>query len=55
MQNMTWAVDLMERGYNPARHIKGGDAVLNDGEYPRPRTTDGPPWRPRGGPLCSLA
>lgn len=26
-----WAVPLMDAGYNPARHIKGGDAVL-DGE-----------------------
>ncbi|MFI6254392.1 transcriptional regulator, partial [Streptomyces sp. NPDC051016] len=32
VQSMAWAVDLMERGYNPARHIKGGDAVLDDGE-----------------------
>lgn len=31
VQEMAWAVDLMEQGYNPARHIKGGDAVL-DGE-----------------------
>ncbi|MFD4833234.1 telomere-associated protein Tap [Streptomyces uncialis] len=31
-QSMTWAVDLMEKGYNPARHIKGGDAVLDEGE-----------------------
>ncbi|WP_202426607.1 telomere-associated protein Tap [Streptomyces sp. HUCO-GS316] len=29
---MAWAVDLMEQGYNPARHIKGGDAVLDEGE-----------------------
>lgn len=29
---MAWAVDLMEKGLNPARHIKGGDAVLDDGE-----------------------
>lgn len=29
---MSWAVDLMEKGLNPARHIKGGDAVLDDGE-----------------------
>ncbi|MBB3073611.1 telomere-associated protein Tap [Streptomyces violarus] len=32
VQEMAWAVDLMEAGYNPARHIKGGDAVLEDGE-----------------------
>ncbi|MFE5947589.1 telomere-associated protein Tap [Streptomyces sp. NPDC056480] len=34
VQDMAWAVDLMEQGYNPARHIKGGghDAVLDDGE-----------------------
>ncbi|MGW1137224.1 telomere-associated protein Tap [Streptomyces zhihengii] len=32
VQQMTWAVDLMEKGLNPARHIKGGDAVLDDGE-----------------------
>ncbi|MDQ0904744.1 hypothetical protein [Streptomyces canus] len=29
---MAWAVDLMEQGHNPARHIKGGDAVLDEGE-----------------------
>ncbi|MFJ1874296.1 hypothetical protein [Streptomyces chartreusis] len=29
---MAWAVDLMEQGLNPARHIKGGDAVLVEGE-----------------------
>ncbi len=27
VRDMAWAVDLMEQGYNPARHIKGGDAV----------------------------
>ncbi|MFE9482923.1 telomere-associated protein Tap [Streptomyces spororaveus] len=32
VQEMAWAVDLMEKGLNPARHIKGGDAVLDDGE-----------------------
>jgi len=32
VQEMIWAVDLMERGLNPARHIKGGDAVLDEGE-----------------------
>lgn len=32
VQEMSWAVDLMEAGYNPARHIKGGDAVLEEGE-----------------------
>ncbi|POX37403.1 transcriptional regulator [Streptomyces sp. Ru73] len=32
VQTMAWAVDLMEQGYNPARHIKGGDAVLDEGE-----------------------
>ncbi|MEU9061818.1 helix-turn-helix transcriptional regulator [Streptomyces sp. NPDC048430] len=32
VQEMAWAVDLMEKGYNPARHIKGGDAVLDEGE-----------------------
>jgi transcriptional regulator with XRE-family HTH domain len=32
VQDMFWAVDLMERGLNPARHIKGGDAVLDEGE-----------------------
>lgn len=32
VQEMAWAVDPMERGLNPARHIKGGDAVLDDGE-----------------------
>ncbi|MFK4070854.1 telomere-associated protein Tap [Streptomyces sp. NPDC029674] len=32
VQGMAWAVDLMEKGLNPARHIKGGDAVLDEGE-----------------------
>lgn len=32
VQAMPWAVDLMEQGLNPARHIKGGDAVLDEGE-----------------------
>jgi DNA-binding transcriptional regulator YiaG len=32
VQEMAWAVDLMEQGMNPARHIKGGDAVLDEGE-----------------------
>ncbi|MFF2412311.1 telomere-associated protein Tap [Streptomyces sp. NPDC058092] len=32
VQEMAWAVDLMEKGLNPARHIKGRDAVLDEGE-----------------------
>ncbi|MFI6284498.1 telomere-associated protein Tap [Streptomyces sp. NPDC051018] len=32
VQPMLWAVGLMEQGLNPARHIKGGDAVLDEGE-----------------------
>ncbi|KAF0646859.1 transcriptional regulator [Streptomyces fradiae ATCC 10745 = DSM 40063] len=32
VQSMLWAVDLMEQGLNPARHIKGGDAVVDEGE-----------------------
>ncbi|MFD5398610.1 telomere-associated protein Tap [Streptomyces sp. NPDC127097] len=32
VQEMSWAVDLMEKGFNPARHIKGGDAVMDEGE-----------------------
>ncbi|WP_077801695.1 telomere-associated protein Tap [Streptomyces sp. JHA26] len=32
VRSMLWAVDLMEKGLNPARHIKGGDAVLDEGE-----------------------
>jgi hypothetical protein len=32
VQSMLWAVDLMEKKLNPARHIKGGDAVLDEGE-----------------------
>ncbi|MFF4145097.1 telomere-associated protein Tap [Streptomyces sp. NPDC001698] len=32
VQETAWAVDLMEQGLNPARHIKGGDAVLDEGE-----------------------
>ncbi|MDA5147589.1 hypothetical protein PEM37_39540 [Streptomyces sp. AD681] len=32
VQSMLWAVDLMEQGHNLARHIKGGDAILDAGE-----------------------
>ncbi|RPF24736.1 telomere-associated protein Tap [Streptomyces sp. TLI_185] len=34
VQEMAWAVDLMEQGFNPARHIKGDghDAVIEEGE-----------------------
>ncbi|MBK3630871.1 helix-turn-helix transcriptional regulator [Streptomyces sp. MBT49] len=34
VQSMAWAVDLMEEGANPARHIKGDghDAALDEGE-----------------------
>ncbi|MFD8255181.1 telomere-associated protein Tap [Streptomyces werraensis] len=32
VQPMLWAVELMEKGLNPARHIKGGDAVMDEGE-----------------------
>lgn len=32
VQELSWAVDLMEKNLNPARHIKGGDAVLDEGE-----------------------
>jgi hypothetical protein len=32
VQSMLWAVDVMEQGFNPARLIKGGDAVLDEGE-----------------------
>ncbi|MEU1377995.1 helix-turn-helix domain-containing protein [Streptomyces triculaminicus] len=32
VQDMAWAVDLMEKGFNPARHIKGGDAVMDEGK-----------------------
>jgi DNA-binding XRE family transcriptional regulator len=32
VQAMFWAVELLEKGLNPARHIKGGDAVLDEGE-----------------------
>ncbi|MFH8797558.1 telomere-associated protein Tap [Streptomyces sp. NPDC017941] len=34
VQSMLWAVDLMEQGLNPARHIKGDghDAVVDEGE-----------------------
>lgn len=32
VQSLLWAVDLMEKGLNPARHIKGGDAVFDEGE-----------------------
>lgn len=32
VQEMLWAVDLMEKGYDPARHVEGGDAALDEGE-----------------------
>ncbi|MFJ4007768.1 telomere-associated protein Tap [Streptomyces sp. NPDC090023] len=32
VESMMWAVDLVANGLNPARHIKGGDAVLDEGE-----------------------
>ncbi|MFF8830909.1 telomere-associated protein Tap [Streptomyces sp. NPDC015131] len=34
VQPMSWAVDLMEQGHSPARHIKGDghDATLDEGE-----------------------
>jgi hypothetical protein len=32
VQPMVWAIELMDQGLNPARHIKGGDAVLDEGE-----------------------
>jgi DNA-binding transcriptional regulator YiaG len=32
VQPMLTAVEWLEKGLNPARHIKGGDAVLDDGE-----------------------
>lgn len=34
IQETAWAVDLIEQGYNPARHIKGvgHDAVQDEGE-----------------------
>lgn len=31
VQSMLWTVDVMEKGLNPARHIRGGDAVLDEG------------------------
>lgn len=31
VQEMAWAVDLMDKGLIPAKHIKGGDTVLDDG------------------------
>ncbi|MEN3584882.1 helix-turn-helix domain-containing protein [Streptomyces sp. ZYX-F-203] len=31
-RELLWAIGLMEEGLNPARHIKGGDAVLDAGE-----------------------
>jgi hypothetical protein len=30
-QELLWAAQLLDQGHNPARHIKGGDAVA-DGE-----------------------
>jgi hypothetical protein len=33
VQQLSWAVDLMEQGYNPARHIKGdGHDAVREGE-----------------------
>ncbi|MFK0121481.1 telomere-associated protein Tap [Streptomyces sp. NPDC090994] len=32
VQSMLWAVDVLEKGFNPARLIKGGDAVLDEGQ-----------------------
>ncbi|MFS0696917.1 telomere-associated protein Tap [Streptomyces nitrosporeus] len=32
VQSMLWAVDVMEKGHNPASLIKGGNAVLDEGE-----------------------
>jgi DNA-binding transcriptional regulator YiaG len=32
VQPLLTAIDQMEQGLNPARHIKGGDAVLDEGE-----------------------
>ncbi|WP_333739942.1 telomere-associated protein Tap [Streptomyces sp. IBSBF 2806] len=32
VQTMQWAIDLMEQGHNPARHIKGSDAAHDEGE-----------------------
>ncbi|KOU41711.1 hypothetical protein ADK55_27800 [Streptomyces sp. WM4235] len=32
VQELAWTVDLMEKGLNPARHIKDGDADFDDGE-----------------------
>lgn len=33
VQRMLWAVELMEQGLTPARHIKDGDVVLEVGEW----------------------
>jgi hypothetical protein len=32
VQSMLWSVDVMEKGHNPASLIKGGNAVLDEGE-----------------------
>ncbi|MEV6109172.1 helix-turn-helix transcriptional regulator [Streptomyces sp. NPDC051940] len=32
VQDLAWAIDLMAQKVNPARHIKGGDAALEEGE-----------------------
>jgi DNA-binding XRE family transcriptional regulator len=31
-QSLMWAVELLDAGHNPARHIKGTDAVVDGGE-----------------------
>ncbi|WOT40704.1 hypothetical protein [Streptomyces coeruleorubidus] len=31
VQSILWAAELMEQGLNPARRIKGGDALLGEG------------------------
>lgn len=48
VRETAWSVDLTEQGLNPARHIKGGDAVLDDGGRlcERPRVM---PWRAQYG------
>lgn len=44
---MPWAVDLMEKGFNPARHIKGGDAVMDEGIADRINAVVRARWQPQ--------
>jgi hypothetical protein len=48
VQSMLWAVDLMEQGHNPARHIKGRRVGQCPTPAPPPHKTWLPPADTRG-------